>query len=140
MRIGQVAKLTGATPKAIRHYEAIGLLDAVPRRGSYRSYTASEVALITLIKQAQALGFRLSEVGSLKAAGGAPDWSMIAALIADKRKSLADEMARLAALERQLATLQQELVACLSGAATPDGAANPDERIERQAPEAARCA
>ncbi|MFZ6749219.1 MerR family transcriptional regulator [Undibacterium sp. Ren11W] len=62
MYIGELAKLSGATPKAIRHYEALGLLGKVARSGVYRSYGAQELAQIKLIKQAQVLGFTLSEM------------------------------------------------------------------------------
>ena len=33
MYIGQLAALTGATPKAIRHYEKLGLLKEKKRQG-----------------------------------------------------------------------------------------------------------
>ncbi|WLD58680.1 MerR family DNA-binding transcriptional regulator [Salinispirillum sp. LH 10-3-1] len=38
MRIVELAKLTGASLKAIRLYEAKGLLPLVARDGSYRRY------------------------------------------------------------------------------------------------------
>ena len=65
MYIGQVAKLTGATPKAIRLYERIGLIGAPRRNGRYRVYTAGDVQLIGVIKRAQSLGFRLAEMKTL---------------------------------------------------------------------------
>ncbi len=36
MRIGELARRTGTTPKALRLYEAQGLLGRVARAGSYR--------------------------------------------------------------------------------------------------------
>jgi DNA-binding transcriptional MerR regulator len=38
MLIGQLSTLTGVTHKAIRHYEAIGLIAITERKGSYRIY------------------------------------------------------------------------------------------------------
>ena len=38
MYIGKAAQLSGTTIKAIRHYEAIGLMPAPARRGGYRVY------------------------------------------------------------------------------------------------------
>jgi len=35
MLIGRVSELTGATRKAIRHYESIGLITPPDRKGSY---------------------------------------------------------------------------------------------------------
>ena len=86
MYIGAVAKLTGASLKAIRHYEALGLLGTVPRSGAYRLYAADEVLLIQLIKQAQGLGFRLAElVQVLAGRSGPPDWLALAAAIEAKQ-------------------------------------------------------
>src|SRR3989344_2597269 len=65
MRIGELAQRTGTTPKAIRLYEARGLLGTVARAGSYRHYGEADVARVLLIRQAQALGFRLSELDGL---------------------------------------------------------------------------
>ena len=62
MYIGKVSKLAGATPKAIRHYESIGLLAPPKRVGKYRCYSDEDVKLIRLIKCAQTYGFQLSEL------------------------------------------------------------------------------
>lgn len=62
MYIGKVSELTGATRKAIRHYEAIGLIASPMRRGSYRIYSEHDVQVILLIRRAQDLGFSLSEL------------------------------------------------------------------------------
>jgi MerR family copper efflux transcriptional regulator len=62
MYIGELAKLSGATPKAIRHYESLGLLAKVKRVGVYRVYSDIELGQVKLIKQSQILGFRLSEL------------------------------------------------------------------------------
>ena len=43
MYIGQLAALTGATPKAIRHYEKLGLLPVAKRQGKYRVYENLDV-------------------------------------------------------------------------------------------------
>ena len=37
--IGEASKLSGASVKAIRHYENIGLLPNLGRSGSYRTFT-----------------------------------------------------------------------------------------------------
>jgi MerR family copper efflux transcriptional regulator len=121
MYIGEVAKLTGASLKAIRHYEALGLLGAVPRSGVYRLYAANEVLLIQLIKQAQGLGFRLAElVQVLAGRTGEPNWSALAAAIDAKRLSVRAEIVRLQALELSLQQVHGEIIGCLaSSAASP---------------------
>lgn len=50
MFIGEVAARSGATIKAIRHYEAIGLLPKVKRSGRYLIYTDNHVSQIKLVK------------------------------------------------------------------------------------------
>ena len=67
MRIGELARRTGTTPKALRLYEARGLLGTVARAGSYRQYGEQDVVQVQLIRQAQALGFRLSQLDGLNA-------------------------------------------------------------------------
>ena len=45
LRIGEVAELTGTTPRTIRYYEEIGLLGCAPERaqGKHRVYTQGDV-------------------------------------------------------------------------------------------------
>ena len=62
MYIGKAAQLSGTTIKAIRHYEDIGLLPQPQREGRYRVYSAQSVELLTFIKCAQQLGFKLKEL------------------------------------------------------------------------------
>ena len=109
MRIGELARLAGTTPKAIRLYEARGLLGTVARAGSYRQYGESDLARVRLIRQAQALGFRLSELDGLHAMHTPAGWAHMAALVASRRASVARELQRLRA---QLASLEAELHAC----------------------------
>ena len=57
MYIGKLAELTGATQKAIRLYESMGLIPVPNRQGKYRVYADNDVVLINLIRRAQAVGF-----------------------------------------------------------------------------------
>ncbi|QDQ26545.1 MerR family transcriptional regulator [Chitinimonas arctica] len=114
MFIGAISKLTDASPKAIRHYEALGLLGKVGRAGVYRIYSDANVEQVRLIKQAQALGFRLSELGTvLSDAAPAPDWQGFLRQIADKRRAIAAEIASLQAVDLQLGRIGDEIAACL---------------------------
>jgi len=67
MYIGMLAKLTDTTPKTIRHYESIGLMPVPARKGRYRIYTEQDVRLLKMIRQAQTVGFSLSELKELAA-------------------------------------------------------------------------
>ena len=138
MRIGELAQRTGTTPKAIRLYESRGLLGPVARRGSYRHYGESDVARVLLVRQAQALGFRLSELTDLPPMDTAPGWERIAALVAARRAAVAQELARLAALDTQLAALEAELRTCqtLAVPVTPQACAAPSALALTVAPPA----
>ncbi|MCU8040022.1 MerR family transcriptional regulator [Shewanella oncorhynchi] len=65
MYIGQAAKQTGLSIKAIRLYEAWGLIDTPARQGRYRIYSAADIRLLLLIKEAKALGIKLIQLKDL---------------------------------------------------------------------------
>ncbi|MGH8349793.1 MAG: MerR family transcriptional regulator [Pseudomonas sp.] len=62
MFIGRLAKLTGCTPKAIRLYEQMGLINEPERDGRYRTYNAHHLEIVHLIRRAQIAGFKLAEM------------------------------------------------------------------------------
>jgi len=66
--IGQVTKHSGASRKALRLYEAAGILPA-PRRTAtgYRVYGADALDLLAFVRQAQRLGFSLEEIKEIVA-------------------------------------------------------------------------
>jgi len=107
--IGQASRHSGVSAKAIRHYESIGLMPAVPRRGSYRLYQAEHIDAIRLIRKAQSLGFTLAELRQLGTDACAPDWPRFVQALAAKRATLAAEIGRLQALDAELAELQATL-------------------------------
>ena len=86
MRIGELAQRTATTPKAIRLYEARGLLGRVARAGSYRHYGEADVARVLLIRQAQALGFRLAELDGLPHIDTAEGWQRMAELMSTNKR------------------------------------------------------
>jgi DNA-binding transcriptional MerR regulator len=64
MQIGQVARHCGVSVQTVRLYERMGLIETAQRRESgYRDYSSTVVARILAIKQGQALGFSLREMG-----------------------------------------------------------------------------
>jgi len=70
LRTGEVAERAGVNIQTLRYYERRGLL-AKPARstGNHRLYPPDTVAVLTVIKAAQRLGFTLDEVADLLAAG-----------------------------------------------------------------------
>jgi DNA-binding transcriptional MerR regulator len=68
LRIGDVAKLAGTTPRTIRYYEEIGLLPAVDGRepGAHRTYAETDVERLTdLLRLKDLLGVSLEELKEL---------------------------------------------------------------------------
>ncbi len=71
LRIGDVAKLAGTTPRTIRYYEEIGLLPQTPARlsGQHRLYTEHEVErLREVMRLKDLLGVSLDQLKTLLAA------------------------------------------------------------------------
>lgn len=74
LRIGEVAKLAGTTPRTIRYYEEIGLLPATSGRqpGAHRTYAEADVERLTeLLRLKDLLGLSLEELKELVEAEGA---------------------------------------------------------------------
>jgi len=74
LRIGDVAKLAGTTPRTIRYYEEIGLLPATSGRepGAHRTYAEADVERLTeLLRLKDLLGVSLEELKELVEAEGA---------------------------------------------------------------------
>ena len=68
LRIGDVARLVGTTPRTIRYYEEIGLLTEAPARpaGRHRIYTQAEVErLQEVMRLRDLLGVSLEELKAL---------------------------------------------------------------------------
>jgi DNA-binding transcriptional MerR regulator len=68
LRIGDVARMVGTTPRTIRYYEEIGLLPEPPARpsGRHRSYTQAEVErLREVMRLRDLLGVSLEELKAL---------------------------------------------------------------------------
>jgi DNA-binding transcriptional MerR regulator len=71
LRIGDVARLAGTTPRTIRYYEEIGLLPPAPARpsGRHRLYSEVEVErLRELMRLKDLLGVSLEELKTLLSA------------------------------------------------------------------------
>ena len=74
LRIGDVARLAGTTPRTIRYYEEIGLLPAARGRepGAHRAYAEADVERLTeLLRLKDLLGVSLEELKELVEAEGA---------------------------------------------------------------------
>ena len=68
VRIGELAELTGTTPRTIRYYEEIGLLGGAPERtqGKHRCYSEADVVrLREIVRLRDLLGLSLDQLSQL---------------------------------------------------------------------------
>jgi MerR family transcriptional regulator, repressor of the yfmOP operon len=68
LRIGELAELTGTTPRTIRYYEEIGLLPASGGReqGKHRCYTRADVERVReIVRLRDLLGLSLDQLSKL---------------------------------------------------------------------------
>ncbi len=67
MNIAEAARQAGLTPKAIRFYEAQGLLKPVRAANGYRAFGEGDVHTLKFLKRARDLGFSVEECRALLA-------------------------------------------------------------------------
>lgn len=65
MKVGELARKTGKTVRALRLYEEMGLLSPARSEGNYRLYGPDELARVYWIAKLQALGFSLPQIQGL---------------------------------------------------------------------------
>ena len=106
--IGEVAKRSGASRKALRLYEEAGILPASRRTQSgYRVYSGEALDLLALVHQAQRLGFTLDEIKeivTIKRAGRAPCLH-VRALVQRKAEELTQRLSDLTTVRNGLRAL-----------------------------------
>jgi MerR family transcriptional regulator, repressor of the yfmOP operon len=107
LRIGDVAKLAGTTPRTIRYYEEIGLLPVAGGRepGSHRTYAEADVErLAGLLRLKDLLGVTLEELKELVEAEDAR-----AALRREWHSGVEDPVRRRQILEESLGHIAKQL-------------------------------
>lgn len=66
MNIGEAARISGVNAKLIRHYEDIGIVPKASRNeAGYRTYTESDVHILSFVKRSRSLGFSMKEIKKL---------------------------------------------------------------------------
>ncbi|GHJ40944.1 hypothetical protein Sm713_65530 [Streptomyces sp. TS71-3] len=65
MRIGELARRTGATQRALRYYEEQGLLRPHRRPSGYREYAEEDVATVSRIRVLLSAGLRTAAIAEL---------------------------------------------------------------------------
>ncbi|MER7672588.1 MerR family transcriptional regulator [Kitasatospora sp. NPDC096128] len=65
MRIGELARRTGSTARALRHYEQAGLIDSERAANGYREYPDSAVPRVRNIRALVAAGLTMEDLRPL---------------------------------------------------------------------------
>lgn len=122
MRIGEAARRAGTTTRALRFYEAQGLLDTGRTANGYRDYDEQDVKVLVEIRSLQAEGLSLEEtrpfVECLRAGNESSDscadsFQMYSRKLAEVDAQLARLQAiRDALLRRQAAAAGRDVIGC----------------------------
>ncbi|MFF2043096.1 MerR family transcriptional regulator [Kitasatospora sp. NPDC058170] len=99
MRIGELARATGTTARALRHYEQARLISSARAANGYRVYDASQAVRVRNIRSLLDSGFTLEDIQLLMPC---LDGDVLAKPPSTELLRVARE--RLAVLERRIAT------------------------------------
>jgi MerR family transcriptional regulator, copper efflux regulator len=121
LRVGELAKRTGKTVRALHLYEELGLLQPVHRsKGGFRLYSPSAIKRVEWIQKLQDAGFSLHDLQELL--HGVYEQSGVASLamervrqvFAERLRDTREQLSRLAQLERDLEASLAYLEGCRS--------------------------
>lgn len=73
--IGEVSKMTGVRPSALRYYEELGLIASVARTGLRRQFPSVVLLQLKLIAMGKSAGFSLEEIADMFGTNGMPNLS-----------------------------------------------------------------
>ncbi len=119
MTIGQLAGHAKVTPRAIRHYERLGLIKAPIRTdANYRLFDSDSVSRISFIAKCRSLGFSLPETADFLRIMEDPDHTC-AQVVEITRQHLQLVDTKIGDLAEMRRTLARNLARC-TGAEVPD--------------------
>ncbi len=103
LKVGELAKRTGLTVRALHHYDSIGLLHPTGRSDSgYRLYSRDDVARLHGIQTLRRMGLSLADVAQLLDGGAVT----LPAILARQIGVLDQEIAQAQALRERLGVMQ----------------------------------
>ncbi|MDT9692971.1 heavy metal-responsive transcriptional regulator [Streptomyces sp. P9(2023)] len=108
MKIGEVARLTGASTKTIRFYEDTGLVPPPTRTpGGHRDYAPETADRLRFIRRCQAAGMSLQEVRQILTVHdrGESPCGHVGRLLGERLDNVRAQIAELVTLEAHLETL-----------------------------------
>lgn len=105
LQIGEVAEQLGLTPRTLRYYEEIGLLEPPSRmEGGFRLYSAADInRLENIVQLKRLLGFSLAEIKQVVEAMESLQ------LLRQERRQAADLQTKRDTLQKALEILEQQV-------------------------------
>ena len=125
MTVGELSRRTGLSIKAIRRYEALGLIYSAGRsEGGYRLFDDSALWCAQVIEALRSLGLTIKEIDQLgRAYLGRPDEPIgprLAELLDAAQRRIEDRIAELAAVRGRIREYRARHVAALAGRSDAD--------------------
>jgi MerR family copper efflux transcriptional regulator len=120
LKVGDLARRTGKTVRAIHLYEELGLMTAPSRsKGGFRMYSGDGVKRIEWIQKLQDMGFSLTEIKAFlrvwEESATAPDaMATVREIFTDKLRETRETIARLSRLADELTESLEYLEGCRS--------------------------
>jgi len=119
MKIGELARKTGKTVRALHLYEELGLLAPARSDGGFRLYGPDELARVYWISKLQDMGFKLNQIRGLleavEASASAPEAMQgVRELFQSKLRETREQITKLVQLEQDIAESLSYLEACRS--------------------------
>jgi MerR family transcriptional regulator, copper efflux regulator len=129
LQVGELAKLTGKTVRAIHHYEELGLLSPDARsKGRFRLYDTQALTRVRWISKLSDLGLSLSQVQTMLSA-----WEhapTAGRAMTDVRDIYEDKLQETRAQIDRLRDLERELEASIAYLDTCETCADPPKRVD----------
>ncbi len=109
MRIGQLASKSGISTKALRYYEARGLLKAGRNSAGYREFDERALEVVAAIRAGQKIGLGLDELRDVleHVQNGVRPCTTLRTLIAKQRTEVSDRIAELKRFDAFLESLEE---------------------------------
>lgn len=126
IKIGDLAKLAGISPRTVKYYEELGLIEPASRSsGGFRYFTEDDLDRILVIKQLQLLDYPLSQIKELFSIRHQSQTGMDAApnvfeKLNQQIKEIEDKLEKYNALKEEIKKTQQLVRDCFSCSLKPD--------------------
>lgn len=125
MTVGELARRTGLSIKAIRQYESLGLIYSAGRsEGNYRLFDESALWCARVISVLRSLGLTIREIDQLaRAYLSRPDYPIglqLAALLDQAERRIDNRIAELEAVRGRIRDYRSEHAAALAGQPNAD--------------------